>query len=476
MLSKNSIQNGGHKIMHENNTTIHKVNKIKITFTEKSMTAYGGFSLLASFFEKIKLQEHMDKIIPLNEKSPNGTGAYTKIISYTLIMFAGGNRFAHVLYLGNQKILSKLFGIKRLIKSGTSLTRMFNKLDSLQKSNDVSTMLWAYLEKLIPWKDIREDWLNFDSTVIERYGNQEGSVRGYNPKKKGRPSHNPLIGFLNQSKYVVHLWNRPGNASSGNNIRNFFNESYKKVKDKIKIMGVIADSGFYDFKFISLLEDKLLTYVIAARLYQPLQRKIYEQTDWEKIDIGIDSCAFEFKHESWDKSRRYIAIRQNIESRPKSMGKQLKLFPESEEKNYRYSVWITNSTKDAKTVWDYCKPRANDENIIKELKEDFALGGFSMNKFYATEVAMLIRVLIYNLFVLFRTIVMPSKNKTQRLKTLRYKYFVIPAQLGSLGRDSILRLSIGSNKIKTQMKSLYDRLAEYVVFHSVKCNAFGFCS
>ena len=31
--------------------------------------------------------------------------------------------------------------------------------------------------------------LDLDSTVFERYGRQEGSLRGYNPRKHGRPSH-----------------------------------------------------------------------------------------------------------------------------------------------------------------------------------------------------------------------------------------------------------------------------------------------
>ncbi len=461
--------------MHQDNSIIHEVNKIKITFTEKAMTAYGGFSLLASFFEKVKLREHVEKIIPIKEKSPNATGIYAKLISYTLIMFAGGERFSHVLYLGSQEILSELFGVKRLIKSGTSLTRMFKKMDSMKKSDAVSKAMWSYLEKLIPWGKIKEDWLNFDSTVLERYGNQEGAKKGYNPKKKGRPSHNPIIGFLNQSKYVVHLWNRQGNASSGNNIVRFFTECYEKVKTKIKIAGVVADSGFYDLKFIKLIEEKSLIYIIAVRLYAPLQRKIFAQKEWKNVEDGIDVCEFMFVHKAWDKARRYVAIRQNIQSRPKAMGKQLKLFAEMEKENYRYSVWITNSTEGAKTVWDRCKPRANDENIIKELKEDFALKGFCMKKFYATEVAMLMRVLIYNLFVLFRDVVMDPLERTRRLKTLRYKYFVIPAQLGSWGRDKILRLSMNSKKLKAKMKSLYCRVAEYVAFNSTNCNAFGGC-
>jgi hypothetical protein len=42
-------------------------------------------------------------------------------------------------------------------------------------------------------------------------------------------------------------------------------------------------------------------------------------------------------------------------------------------------------------VWEQTRLRANDENTVKGLKEDFALGGFSMKYFYSTEAAMLIR-------------------------------------------------------------------------------------
>ena len=33
--------------------------------------------------------------------------------------------------------------------------------------------------------------LDIDSSVITRYGEQEGALRGYNPSKKGRASHHP---------------------------------------------------------------------------------------------------------------------------------------------------------------------------------------------------------------------------------------------------------------------------------------------
>jgi hypothetical protein len=41
--------------MHRNSTTMPQVNKVKILFTKRQMTAYGGFTLLASFFQRIGL-------------------------------------------------------------------------------------------------------------------------------------------------------------------------------------------------------------------------------------------------------------------------------------------------------------------------------------------------------------------------------------------------------------------------------------
>ncbi|HPB38501.1 MAG TPA: hypothetical protein PK125_10145, partial [Syntrophorhabdus sp.] len=62
-----------------------------------------------------------------------------------------------------------------LFDTTTTLTRMFNKLKSLKTVDVLSCNVWAYLAQLIPWNTIREDWLTFDSTVLLRYGEQEGA-------------------------------------------------------------------------------------------------------------------------------------------------------------------------------------------------------------------------------------------------------------------------------------------------------------
>ncbi|KJJ85156.1 transposase family protein [Candidatus Omnitrophus magneticus] len=115
-------------MVKENDNIICEVNKVKICFTDKEITAYGGYSLLSKFFDKIKLREYIERILPIKEESPNSPRIYSKIIGNILILFSGGNRFSHMLYLGSKNVLAKLFGVKRLPEAATTLTRMFNKV------------------------------------------------------------------------------------------------------------------------------------------------------------------------------------------------------------------------------------------------------------------------------------------------------------------------------------------------------------
>lgn len=237
---------------------------------------------------------------------------------------------------------------------------------------------------------------------------------------------------------------------------------------------MIADSGFYNRKFIELLQQSKLTYIIAARLYMPLQRKVYAQQEWQQTAEGLWLTEFRFRHAEWKSEERYITVRQDIKRRQHAMGKTLSLFDNDFDlKDYRFSVWITNAEDKPYEVWKMCRPRANDENTIKELKEDFALGGFSMKHFYSTEAAMLIRVLIYNPFVLFRYQILGQKEKIQRLKTLRYKYLVMPAQLGRDGKKLILRISVFTQKLQSKLIYLFNRIQQYSPNDNANCSAFG---
>lgn len=74
--------------MHKDSTTTIWVNKVKIAFSKKKMTAYGGLSLMAAFFKQIRLREAIERAVPVREVSPNSTGIYGKIMMYFSMVYA----------------------------------------------------------------------------------------------------------------------------------------------------------------------------------------------------------------------------------------------------------------------------------------------------------------------------------------------------------------------------------------------------
>ena len=69
--------------------------------------------------------------------------------------------------------------------------------------------------------------------------------------------------------------------------------------------------------------------------------------------------------------------------------------------HYRYSALVTNMKYDAATIWRVYRLRANCENQIKALKEDFGLNSFVMKDYWATEVALTLAMLTANLASLY---------------------------------------------------------------------------
>ena len=85
--------------------------------------------------------------------------------------------------------------------------------------------------------------LDLDSTVFERYGEQEGSLKGHNPRKHGRPSHHPLWVVLTEAHFLLHGWLRSGNCGPARGIVEFLKEALARWAQRQTIRVVRADSA-----------------------------------------------------------------------------------------------------------------------------------------------------------------------------------------------------------------------------------------
>jgi hypothetical protein len=68
---------------------------------------------------------------------------------------------------------------------------------------------------------------------------------------------------------AANFWLRPGNAHSANNILQFLGSALHRLGEKPA--GLLrANSGFFDKAVLAALEGMRITYIVAARLTQPL--------------------------------------------------------------------------------------------------------------------------------------------------------------------------------------------------------------
>ena len=152
--------------------------------------------------------------------------------------------------------------------------------------------------------------LDLDSTVLERFGEQEGVLPGYNPRRHGRPTHHPLLAGLAGAKWILHGWLRSGNVATANNVRAFMDECLALLAGLGTIHLVRADNGFFDGKFLDYLEGKDLPYLVKARMTKQVKLAVLGVSDWGRVGKGIEVGESSIKLLGWSRERRLVVIRQ----------------------------------------------------------------------------------------------------------------------------------------------------------------------
>ena len=375
-----------------------------------------------------------------------------------LSVWCGANRFEHGEVTRHDPVLQRLFGFRRManFKAVMRLFRKFTQATNEQVFGRLYGWLFAQLA-------VDRLTLDLDSTVMTRYGRQEGAARGYNPAKPGRLSHHPLMAFVSDTRMVANCWLRPGNSHTANHAGAFLDSTLGRLGGK-QVALLRADSGFGDNAFLEEVAQKQLHYIIALRLNQPLQRALVDQRGWWMLDEGIELVSFDYQAPSWSHPRRAVGIRQHILRRKAAKGKTLSLFADDPHLGpYRFAALVTDLDLPAQEIWQSYRGRADCENRIKELKYDFAADSFCLNDFWATEACLHVALLAYNLMSLFRQAVLKAsalhsdgRDIQHTLKTLRYKLFAKAGYTTTDGRKDILKLAIAMRQ-RQWMEGLLDR-------------------
>jgi hypothetical protein len=414
---------------------------IKIEFTDKEISPWGGIAIFKRLIEKSQINRQLEKLAIPAQGSNRGYDPIELINNFWVGVWCGANKFEQLEVIRQDKVIQEIFQWKKM-PGHKAFERYFDKYSQAINQKVFSELYKWFLSQI----EFDNYTLDVDSTVLTRYGQQQqGAKRGYNPKKRGRKSHHPLVAFISEVRMVANFWLRSGNTNATNNFQGFLEDTLERLSGK-KIGLLRADSGFFEGKILEYLENKLINYIVAVKFYRPLQKEFSQMQGWVSLADGIEIKEIRYKIPGWKNPRRIVIVRQQIDRRPNACGKQLKLFKDEEVyQNYRYSAYVTNLDLPAQIIWKTYRDRGDAENRIKELKYDFGLESFNVKNFFATEAAINYALMAYNLMSLLRQLILKSEVHNT-MKTLRYRLLAIGSYIVKDGNSKILKLSLAMKR------------------------------
>jgi len=424
--------------------------KVVLRETERSVTPYGGVAVLAEYLNKIGYGAQLREAMPIAVKSPNAIPPVDIYTAFLVSVLAGARRFAHASLLRADRGLHLLLGIKRFPTDDT-VRNLFKKFTQRWVYEFYSVM-WGWQIARVPPRAGGYS-LDLDSTVFERYGRQQGALKGHNPRKHGRPSHHPLLAVLAEAQFVLHGWLRSGNCGTARGVVEFLKEALAQLNGAQQIRVVRADSGFFDAKLLEFLEARELPYIVVARLTPWLKREAARIKEWRQLDEHYAVGEFHLTLSSWTRPRRFVVVRERIREKKGAAGRKLIDVP-----GYTFRLWVTNRAAAPEDIWRDYNQRATMENRIAELKYDLAADDFCLHEFFATEAAFLAILMLFNLLGEMQR--MSAMKQYRRPATLRAQVFLCGAILGRSGHHQVLYLSKDWGGLEAR-NSLMDEILAY---------------
>src|SRR5260370_1639184 len=365
------------KTVHWKITPLGGGKKVELRETPRAVTPFGGLVVFFEFVRRIGYGEAVRQYLPFRLTSPNAIDPVETFTAFLVSVVAGARRFAQANLLRADTALHALLGMARFPIDDT-MRNLFKRFGQGQCQRFFSG-LWSWQLERLPECSAGYS-LDLDSTVFERYGRQQGALRGPNPRKHGRPSHHPLIAVLAEAHFLLHGWLRSGNCGTARGVVEFLKEALALLPERHAIRVVRADSGFFDQQLLGFLEQRGLSYIVVARLTRWLKREAARVTAWRALDPHYAVGEFSLQLLGWDRPRRFVVIREQLRAERSSLGRKLLEVP-----GYTFRVFVTNQTLRPEEIWRDYNRRADMENRIAELKHDLAADVFCVQEFFSPE-------------------------------------------------------------------------------------------
>ena len=331
---------------------------------------------------------------------------------------------------------------------------------------------------------LKEAFIDVDGTIAQTYGECK---QGMDLSYKGIWGYAPLIVSLANTKEVLYLVNRPGNASSQSG-------SVEWIDRAVALVGQVAGSvtirGDTDFshseqldrwdsaghKFILGFDANPKLVKLAAALenqaWTPFERlpkyeilteprpkafrykeQVVVEREFEnKKLVGEALAEIEYQPAQCSRKYRMIILRKNI-----SVQKGEKaLFDE-----VRYFFYITNRKDKAQKIVGLANDRCDQENVIEQLKNGVNAMRMPVDNLVSNWAYMVMAALAWNLKAWYGLLV-PNRERGMELVKMEFRRFLhtiilLPCQVVRTARRVIYRI-LGYNCALRDFFETWERL------------------
>ncbi|MBV8092417.1 MAG: transposase [Acetobacteraceae bacterium] len=252
---------------------------------------------------------------PLAFVSPNAPRKRDVLGTLMLSILAGHRRYAHITALRADPVNPPLLGMRKLI-SEDAVRRALAKIDETAGINWLQTHLDYCLMPLL-----QEPWiLDADCTIKPLYGEQEGAVVSYNPRKPGRPSHCYHY-MLSNLRLVLGVDVVAGDEHAPKHALEGLWSLLNRIGRPRWPTLLRGDSQWGVEPVMARAEGEGLPYLFRLRatlnVNRALRRAMLER-DWTDAGQGWQGKEMQLRLQGWSRQRRVILLRRKLD-RPLAM-------------------------------------------------------------------------------------------------------------------------------------------------------------
>ncbi len=390
--------------------------------TSGNLAQFGGIRPFLALLKKADIKKRLAKVV--------GSDAARIILQISIGIIAGAADMEEIERIGKDPAIAP-FLVSPL--SATRIPRVLAEMTAsdIEKLHEfvasLSLLDLATFHAKGGFLDIEAD-----ATAVEKCGKQEGVEVGYVDQDKFAPCYQYLLFRLHQTNAFMYGTIRAGSAHSQNGFSGYLNRFLPIFRDSQWRVRLRLDSGFFSDEAIDIATaNKAFIFVKApmseTRRDQALSPHFSWQTDLK--DPAISWC----EHRCVTANRsEYREVFKRMEYKDDGM-----LFSD-----FRYACVVTSDLEMApRAVFEHYNGRANIENSIRELKNDYKLGHIVTKSFAVNDVITQATLLAHVLIQHFKRLTLDKNDQNLQLASLRWRVFSLPTAIVRGARRKWYRIS-----------------------------------